>query len=113
RRRVRRLSAGCLARMPRAGADLQSADLGTEPAASSATGPARNPSRPAQIVRGMGDRAEARKEILKRLLELNHKIHADEVAAGLWEKKGKKKKETNSVVKEPQINYNQEEMFGE
>lgn len=35
---------------------------------------------------------EARKEILKRLLELNHKIHAEEVAAGLWDKKGKGKK---------------------
>ncbi|MCX6170643.1 MAG: hypothetical protein NTX65_14980 [Ignavibacteriales bacterium] len=34
---------------------------------------------------------EARKEILKRLLELNHKIHEEEVAAGLWDKKGKKK----------------------
>jgi hypothetical protein len=30
---------------------------------------------------------EARKEVLKRLLELNHKIHAEEVAAGLWDKK--------------------------
>ncbi|MBS1666717.1 MAG: N-6 DNA methylase [Bacteroidetes bacterium] len=30
----------------------------------------------------------ARKEVLKRLLELNHKIHAEEVKAGLWEKKG-------------------------
>jgi hypothetical protein len=26
---------------------------------------------------------EARKEILKRMLELNHKIYAEEVAAGL------------------------------
>jgi hypothetical protein len=34
---------------------------------------------------------EARKEILKRLLELNHKIHAEEVAAGLHDKKGAKK----------------------
>lgn len=32
----------------------------------------------------------ARREILKRLLELNHEIHQREVAAGLWEKKGKK-----------------------
>jgi hypothetical protein len=30
---------------------------------------------------------DARKEVLKRLLELNHKIHAEEVAAGLWDKK--------------------------
>jgi len=35
---------------------------------------------------------EARKEILKRLLELNHKIHAEEVEAGLWEKKKAKTK---------------------
>jgi hypothetical protein len=32
---------------------------------------------------------EARREILKRLLELNHKIHAQEVAEGMLEKKGK------------------------
>jgi hypothetical protein len=35
---------------------------------------------------------DARKEVLKRLLELNHKIHEEEVRAGLWEKKGGKKK---------------------
>ncbi|MBA4406988.1 hypothetical protein C0389_06915, partial [bacterium] len=35
--------------------------------------------------------SEARKEVLKRLLELNHKIHEEEVAAGLWDKKTKKK----------------------
>ncbi len=41
---------------------------------------------------------EVRKEILKRLLELNHKIHAEEVASGLWEKgKGKKKTKTLTV----------------
>jgi hypothetical protein len=34
---------------------------------------------------------DARKEVLKRLLELNHKIHEEEVKAGLWEKKGKGK----------------------
>jgi hypothetical protein len=34
----------------------------------------------------------ARKEVLKRLLELNHKIHDEEVKAGLWDKKGKKGK---------------------
>ena len=42
---------------------------------------------------------DARKEVLKRLLELNHKIHEDEVAAGLFDKKpaakAKKQKETN------------------
>jgi len=32
---------------------------------------------------------DARREILKRLLELNNKIHEREVADGLWEKKGK------------------------
>jgi len=31
---------------------------------------------------------ETRREILKRLLELNHAIHEREVADGLWEKKG-------------------------
>jgi hypothetical protein len=52
---------------------------------------------------------EARKEVLKRLLELNHKIHEEEVAAGMWdkkkvvkekadkEKKVKVQKETNQV----------------
>lgn len=42
---------------------------------------------------------EARKEVLKRLLELNHKIHEEEVAAGLWDKgkaKGKKQKGKNN-----------------
>jgi hypothetical protein len=38
---------------------------------------------------------EARREILKRLLELNHKIHAQEVADGLWDKKGKQDKANN------------------
>ncbi|NTV66557.1 MAG: hypothetical protein HGB06_02530 [Chlorobaculum sp.] len=31
----------------------------------------------------------ARREVLKHPLALNHKIHEEEVAAGLWEKKGK------------------------
>lgn len=35
---------------------------------------------------------DARKEVLKRLLELNHKIHEEEVKKGLWEKKYVKKK---------------------
>lgn len=42
---------------------------------------------------------DARKEVLKRLLELNHKIHEEEVTAGLFDKKPsakpKKKKDTN------------------
>jgi len=31
--------------------------------------------------------SDARKEILKRLLELNPRIHEEEVAAGTWDKK--------------------------
>lgn len=41
---------------------------------------------------------DARKEVLKRLLELNHKIHEEEVAAGLWEKKGLKKQKNAEVA---------------
>lgn len=52
---------------------------------------------------------DARKEVLKRLLELNHKIHEEEVKAGLWDKKGGKKKgkspssddDTDSTDEEP------------
>jgi hypothetical protein len=44
---------------------------------------------------------DARKEVLKRLLELNHKIHAQEVAEGLWKKntatKNKRKKGGNAT----------------
>lgn len=47
---------------------------------------------------------EARKEILKRLLELNHKIHAEEVKAGLWDKK-KAGKEKKNLVEEPKAGY--------
>ena len=44
---------------------------------------------------------EARKEILKRLLLLNHKTYDQEVAQGLHDKKSKKKKKaTKKVVKE-------------
>lgn len=39
---------------------------------------------------------EARKKILKSLLELNHKIHEEEVKAGLWDKKGKSKKKSKT-----------------
>jgi hypothetical protein len=61
---------------------------------------------------------EARKEVLKRLLELNHKIHEEEVAAGLWKKKKPVKKEKvvkkkGDVVNEPGETYGQTEMFGE
>lgn len=53
---------------------------------------------------------DARKEVLKRLLELNHKIHAEEVKAGLWDKKSAKKKEYKqndelNKVNEPDISY--------
>ena len=48
---------------------------------------------------------DARREILKRLLELNHKIHEEEVKAGLWEKKKTKSKKKSDVVKEPGSGY--------
>jgi hypothetical protein len=53
---------------------------------------------------------DARKEILKRLLELNHKIHEEEVKAGLWEKKGSAKKGKKSIsgsgfIEEPEGGY--------
>jgi hypothetical protein len=51
---------------------------------------------------------EARKEILKRLLELNHKIHGEEVAARLWDKNkttAKKASKFSGVVKEPEVGY--------
>jgi len=47
---------------------------------------------------------DARKEVLKRLLELNHKIHEEEVEKGLWDKKKPANKKTN-VVNEPQARY--------
>lgn len=40
---------------------------------------------------------DARKEVLKRLLELNHQIHEEEVVQGLWDKKGKKKANLSEV----------------
>ena len=52
---------------------------------------------------------DARKEILKRLLELNHKIHEEEVAAGLWDKKKLKEYKTktskSSKAEEPEAGY--------
>jgi hypothetical protein len=53
---------------------------------------------------------DARREILKRLLELNHKIHEEEVAAGLWDKKGGSKKSKKSIsetgsVEDPEGGY--------
>ncbi len=61
---------------------------------------------------------DARKEVLKRLLELNHKIHEEEVKAGLWEKKTNTKKsktddEDSNVVKEPESVYRQPKLFEE
>lgn len=47
---------------------------------------------------------DTRKEVLKRLLELNHKIHEEEVKAGLWDKKKTVSKKSN-VVNEPQADY--------
>jgi len=47
---------------------------------------------------------DARKEVLKRLLELNHKIYDEEVKAGLWEKKKIGSKKSN-VVNESQAGY--------
>jgi len=47
---------------------------------------------------------DARKEILKRLLELNHKIHEEEVKAGLWDKKSGKNRTTKSKTKTNQVN---------
>lgn len=52
---------------------------------------------------------DARREILKRLLELNHKIHEEEVKAGLWEKKKTKSKKKADVVKEPEAGLFEEE----
>lgn len=56
---------------------------------------------------------DARKEVLKRLLQLNHKIHEEEVAAGLWDKKKAVKKEkvvSKEILKE-QKEINQVSLF--
>ena len=54
---------------------------------------------------------DARKEVLRRLLELNHKIHGEEIKAGLWnQKKGGKVKgyiseeDKLNIAAEPDIN---------
>jgi hypothetical protein len=49
-------------------------------------------------------RPDARKEVLKRLLELNHKIHEEEKASGLLDKKKTASKRSN-VVNEPKVGY--------
>jgi hypothetical protein len=47
---------------------------------------------------------DARKEVLKRLLGLNHKIHEEEVRKGLWDKKGNKTKNYNSQEDLSEVN---------
>ena len=47
----------------------------------------------------------ARREVLKRLLKLNHEIHEQEVKAGLWDKKGRKGKKKITGVKEKAVSY--------
>jgi hypothetical protein len=47
---------------------------------------------------------EARKEVLKRLLQLNHERYAEEVAAGLHDKKGGKKVSKETKPKTPKKN---------
>lgn len=47
---------------------------------------------------------DARKEVLKRLLELNHKIHEEEKVRGLLDKKKTVSKKSN-VLNEPQAGY--------
>lgn len=62
---------------------------------------------------------EARKEVLKRLLQLNHERYAEEVAAGLHDKKGgkkdskEKKGKSSNKVEEPFEPYNQTSLFGD
>jgi len=56
---------------------------------------------------------DARKEILKRLLELNHRIHAEEVAAGLWDKKSTKSKEYKIADKEAMMVKEREKGLGD
>jgi len=48
---------------------------------------------------------DARREILKRLLELNHKIHEQEVVDGLFEKKGKSKEKAAKTAESSQIGF--------
>jgi hypothetical protein len=58
---------------------------------------------------------EARKEVLKRLLELNHNIHAEEVADGLHDKKGTKKESKPKIPKKnnPDDGREQQVLFPE
>jgi len=43
---------------------------------------------------------DALKEVLKRLLELNHAMHEWEVKQGLWDKKKTKKKDKRQKIKD-------------
>ena len=54
---------------------------------------------------------DARKEVLKRLLEVNHKIHEEEVKAGLWDKKKTGSKQRKKAPKTNQVN-DPEEGYG-
>jgi type I restriction-modification system DNA methylase subunit len=56
---------------------------------------------------------DARKEILKRLLELNHQIHEEEVKAGLWDKKTIKSKEYKIADKEAMMVKEREKGWGD
>jgi type I restriction-modification system DNA methylase subunit len=47
---------------------------------------------------------DARKEVLKRLLELNHKVHDEEVKAGLWDKKKGGKGKVYNINEDDEIN---------
>lgn len=54
---------------------------------------------------------DARKEVLKRLLELNHKIHEEEIRTGLWDKKKvPAKKKVDSDKK--RVSKGQGDLFG-
>ena len=53
-------------------------------------------------------RKDARKEVLNSLLALNLKFHAEEVAAGLWDKKSKKGKGYN-VSEDDDVNRVEED----
>ncbi len=56
--------------------------------------------------------SDARKEILKRLLKLNHKIHAEELLAGLFnEKKLVRKNKITRASTEKESVYNQQGLF--
>ena len=51
---------------------------------------------------------DARKDLLKRLLVLNHKNHEEEVKAGLWDKKSYTKKSGEKKSAGDQVNEPEE-----